>query len=80
MLHTIDLTPLVIVIIAAIAVSLYRTWFLPREQNRINPVTMAEYAAKQRGLVLSPYTGSYVTPEHVSRQREQYDPLKELGE
>lgn len=30
----------------------------------------------QRGLVRSPYTGSWVTPAHIKRQREQYNPLE----
>ena len=74
----IDLSPIVTVIIAIIAASLYRAWFLRREQKRIDPVKMAQDAAKARGLVLSPYTGSYVTREHVTRQRAQYNPLEEL--
>ena len=60
---------------AIIAALLYRLWFLRREQKRIDPVKMAHDAAKARGLVLSPYTGSYVTREHVTRQRAQYNPL-----
>ena len=71
----IDLSVLIIAIIAA---SLYRLWFLRRTQKRIDPVKMAEDAAKARGLVLSPYTGSYVTREHIERQRAQYSPLEEL--
>ena len=71
----IDLSVLIIAIIAA---SLYRVWFLRRTQKRIDPVKMAEDAAKARGLVLSPYTGSYVTREHVKRQRAQYNPLEDL--
>ena len=71
----IDLSVLIIAIIAA---SLYRVWFLRRTQKRIDPVKMAEDAAKARGLVLSPYTGSYVTREHIERQRAQYSPLEEL--
>ena len=67
-----------ILIIAIIAASLYRLWFLRRTQKRIDPVKMAEDAAKARGLVLSPYTGSYVTREHIERQRAQYSPLEEL--
>ena len=67
-----------ILIIAIIAASLYRVWFLRRTQKRIDPVKMAEDAAKARGLVLSPYTGSYVTREHVKRQRAQYNPLEDL--
>ena len=74
----IDLSPIVTVIIAIIAASLYRAWFLRREQKRIDPVNMAQDAAKARGLVLSPYTGSYVTREHVKRQRAQYNPLEDL--
>ena len=74
----IDLSPIVTVIIAIIAASLYRAWFLRREQKRIDPVKMAQDAAKARGLVLSPYTGSYVTREHVTRQRAQYNPLEAL--
>lgn len=74
----IDLSPIVTVIIAIIAASLYRAWFLRREQNRIDHVKMAQDAAKARGLVLSPYTGSYVTREHVTHQRAQYNPLEEL--
>lgn len=27
------------------------------------------------GLIRSPYTGSWVTPEHIKRQRDQYNPL-----
>ena len=71
----IDLSVLIIAIIAA---SLYRLWFLRRTQKRVDPVKMAEDAAKARGLVLSPYTGSYVTREHIERQRAQYSPLEEL--
>ena len=71
----IDLSTLIIAIIAA---SLYRLWFLRRTQKRIDPVKMAEDAAKARGLVLSPYTGSYVTREHVKSQRAQYSPLEDL--
>ena len=71
----IDLSVLIVAIIAA---SLYRLWFLRRTQKRIDPVKMAEDAAKARGLVLSPYTGSYVTREHVKRQRAQYNPLEDL--
>ena len=71
----IDLSVLIVAIIAA---SLYRVWFLRRTQKRIDPVKMAEDAAKARGLVLSPYTGSYVTREHIERQRAQYNPLEEL--
>ena len=71
----IDLSVLIIAIIAA---SLYRVWFLSRTQKRIDPVKMAEDAAKARGLVLSPYTGSYVTREHIERQRAQYNPLEDL--
>ena len=67
-----------ILIIAIIAASLYRLWFLRRTQKRIDPVKMAEDAAKARGLVLSPYTGSYVTREHIERQRAQYSPLEDL--
>ena len=67
-----------ILIIAIIAASLYRLWFLRRTQKRIDPVKMAEDAAKARGLVLSPYTGSYVTREHVKSQRAQYNPLEDL--
>lgn len=67
-----------VLIIAIIAASLYRVWFLRRTQKRIDPVKMAEDAAKARGLVLSPYTGSYVTREHVKRQRAQYNPLEDL--
>ena len=74
----IDLSPVVTVIIAIIAASLYRVWFLRREQKRIDPVNMAQDAAKARGLVLSPYTGSYVTREHIERQRAQYNPLEDL--
>ena len=74
----IDLSPIVTVIIAIIAASLYRAWFLRREQKRIDPVKMADKEAKARGLVLSPYTGSYVTREHVKSQRAQYNPLEEL--
>ncbi len=68
----IDLSALIIAIIAA---SLYRALFLRREQKRVDPVKMARDTAKARGLVLSPYTGSYVTREHVTRQRAQYNPL-----
>ena len=71
----IDLSVLIIAIIAA---SLYRVWFLRRTQKRIDPVKMAHDAAKARGLVLSPYTGSYVTREHIERQRAQYNPLEEM--
>ena len=71
----IDLSVLIVAIIAA---SLYRLWFLRRTQKRVDPVKMAEDAAKARGLVLSPYTGSYVTREHVKRQRAQYNPLEEM--
>ena len=71
----IDLSVLIVAIIAA---SLYRVWFLRRTQKRIDPVKMAEDAAKARGLVLSPYTGSYVTREHIERQRAQYNPLEDL--
>ena len=71
----IDLSVLIVAIIAA---SLYRVWFLRRTQKRIDPVKMAEDAAKARGLVLSPYTGSYVTREHVKRQRAQYNPLEDM--
>ena len=71
----IDLSTL---IIAIIAVLIYRVWFLRRTQKRIDPVKMAEDAAKARGLVLSPYTGSYVTREHIERQRAQYNPLEDL--
>ena len=71
----IDLSVLIIAIIAA---SLYRLWFLRRTQKRVDPVKMAEDAAKARGLVLSPYTGSYVTREHVKRQRAQYNPLEDM--
>ena len=71
----IDLSVLIVAIIAA---SLYRLWFLRRTQKRIDPVKMAEDAAKARGLVLSPYTGSYVTREHIERQRAQYNPLEDL--
>lgn len=71
----IDLSVLIVAIIAA---SLYRVWFLRRTQKRIDPVKMAEDAAKARGLVMSPYTGSYVTREHVKRQRAQYNPLEDL--
>ena len=67
-----------VLIIAIIAASLYRVWFLRRTQNRIDPVKMAHDAAKARGLVLSPYTGSYVTREHIERHRAQYNPLEEL--
>ena len=67
-----------VLIVAIIAASLYRLWFLRRTQKRIDPVKMAEDAAKARGLVLSPYTGSYVTREHVKRQRAQYNPLEDL--
>ena len=74
----IDLSPIVTVIIAIIAALMYRAWFLRREQKRIDPVKMAQDAAKARGLVLSPYTGSYVTREHIERQRAQYNPLEEL--
>ena len=74
----IDLSPIAVVVIAIIAVSLYRSLFLRREQKRIDPVKMAEDAAKARGLVLSPYTGSYVTREHIERQRAQYNPLEDL--
>ena len=71
----IDLSVLIIAIIAAL---IYRAWFLRRTQKRIDPVKMAEDAAKARGLVLSPYTGSYVTREHIERQRAQYNPLEDL--
>ena len=74
----IDLSPIVTVIIAIISASLYRAWFLRREQKRVDPVKMAQDAAEARGLVLSPYTGSYVTREHVTRQRAQYNPLEDL--
>ena len=67
-----------ILIIAIIAASLYRVWFLRHTQQRIDPVKMAHDAAKARGLVLSPYTGSYVTREHIERQRAQYSPLEDL--
>lgn len=67
-----------ILIIAIIAASLYRLWFLRRTQKRIDPVKMAHDAAKARGLVMSPYTGSYVTREHVKSQRAQYNPLEDL--
>ena len=71
----IDLSVLIVAIIAA---SLYRVWFLRHTQKRIDPVKMAHDAAKARGLVLSPYTGSYVTREHIERQRAQYNPLEDL--
>lgn len=71
----IDLSVLIVAIIAAL---IYRSLFLRREQKRVDPVKMAHDAAKARGLVLSPYTGSYVTREHVERQRAQYNPLEEL--
>ena len=71
----IDLSTLIIAIIAAL---IYRLWFLRRTQKRIDPVKMADKEAKARGLVLSPYTGSYVTREHVNRQRAQYNPLEDL--
>lgn len=71
----IDLSALIIAIIAAL---IYRAWFMRREQKRIDPVKMTQDAAKARGLVLSPYTGSYVTREHVTRQRAQYNPLEDL--
>ena len=71
----IDLSTLIIDIISAL---IYRLWFLRRTQKRIDPVKMADKEAKARGLVLSPYTGSYVTREHVTRQRAQYNPLEEL--
>lgn len=74
----IDLSPIAVVVIAIIAASLYRSLFLRREQKRIDPVKMAHDAAKARGLVLSPYTGSYVTREHIERQRAQYNPLEEM--
>ena len=74
----IDLSLVAVVVIAIIAASLYRSLFLRREQKRIDPVKMAEDAAKARGLVLSPYTGSYVTREHIERQRAQYNPLEDL--
>ena len=67
-----------VLIIAIIAVLIYRLWFLRHTQKRIDPVKMAEDAAKARGLVLSPYTGSYVTREHIERQRAQYNPLEEM--
>lgn len=71
----IDLSILIIAIIAAL---IYRSLFLRRTQKRIDPVKMAEDAAKARGLVMSPYTGSYVTREHIERQRAQYNPLEDL--
>ncbi len=71
----IDLPILIIVIIAS---SLYLLWFLRRTKKRIDPVKMAHDAAKARGLVLSPYTGSYVTREHIERQRAQYNPPEDL--
>lgn len=74
----IDLSPIAVVVIAIIAASLYRSLFLRREQKRIDPVKMAHDAAKARGLVMSPYTGSYVTREHIERQRAQYNPLEEM--
>ena len=74
----IDMSPIAVVVIAIIAASLYRSLFLRSEQKRVDPVKMAHDAAKARGLVMSPYTGSYVTPEHIERQRAQYNPLEEM--
>ena len=74
----IDMSPIAVVVIAIIATLIYRSLFLRREQKRVDLVKMAHDAAKERGLVLSPYTGSYVTREHVERQRAQYNPLEEL--
>ena len=74
----IDLSPIAVVVIAIIAALIYRSLFLRSEQKRIDPVKMAHDAAKARGLVMSPYTGSYVTREHIERQRAQYSPLEEL--
>ena len=74
----IDLSPIAVVFIAIIATLIYRSLFLRSEQKRIDPVKMAHDAAKARGLVRSPYTGSYVTPEHIERQRAQYNPFEEL--
>ena len=74
----IDLSPIAVVVIAIIATLIYRSLFLRREQKRVDPVKMAHDAAKARGLLLSPYTGSYVTREHIERQRAQYNPLEDM--
>ena len=74
----IDLSPIAVAVIAIIATLIYRSLFLRREQKRVDLVKMAEDAAKARGLVMSPYTGSYVTREHIERQRAQYNPLEEM--
>lgn len=71
----IDLSVLIVAIIAAL---IYRSLFLRSEQKRVDPVKMMEDAAKARGLVMSPYTGSYVTREHIERQRAQYNPFEEM--
>ena len=65
-----------VLIVAIIAALIYRSLFLRSEQKRVDPVKMAHDAAKARGLVMSPYTGSYVTREHIERQRAQYNPLE----
>ena len=71
----IDLSVLIVAIIAAL---IYRSLRKNSEQKRVDHVKMAHDAAKARGLVMSPYTGSYVTREHVERQRAQYNPLEDM--